>query len=47
MQDKDLKKWQLTSPRRINLIRRDTSRGGLTFGELLNLLTLISSEDRI
>ncbi len=40
------KNYELTSPRRINLTRSDTSRGGLTVAEVLNLLEFISLTDR-
>jgi hypothetical protein len=36
-------KHELTSPRRINLTRRATSRGGLTLCELFNRFEFISS----
>ncbi len=37
--------YELTSPRRINLTRRNTSRGGLTLVEVLNLIEFISLVD--
>jgi len=37
---------ELTSPRRINLTRTETSRGGLTLGELIDRLEFISLADR-
>jgi len=37
---------ELTSPRRINLTRRKTSRGGLTSARLVNRLEFISLVER-